>query len=121
MDTDSTPNLQDQEGANLSSASGPDINKLAGEFSAGVKFFPRVKLMMEQSRLEISALIKSLAGSAAVAENSAESADAALPAALTPPVVEPAVSAAAANIVSVFPAAAPPASRARAPGTHLHK
>jgi hypothetical protein len=117
MDTDSTPNLQDQEGANLSSASGPDINKLAGEFSAGVKFSPRVKLMMEQSRLEISALIKSLAGSAAVAENSAESADAASPAAMSPPVVEPDVSAATANIVSVFPAAAPTASRASAPGT----
>jgi hypothetical protein len=114
MDTDSNLNLQDQVGANLSSASGPDINKLAEEFSAGVKFSPRVKLMMEQSRLEISAFIKSLAGSAAAAENSAETAAATPPAVATPPVVEPAVSAAASDTVTVSPAATHPASRARA-------
>jgi hypothetical protein len=106
MDTDSTLNLQDQEGANLSSASGPDVNKLAGEFSAGVKFYPRVKLMMEQSRLEISAFIKSMSGSAAAAENSMETAAATPPA----PVVAPAVSAAVTATEAVAPAAAHPAS-----------
>jgi hypothetical protein len=110
MDTDSTLNLQDQEGANLSSTSGPDINKLAGEFSTGVKFSPRVKLMMEQSRLEISAFIKSLSGLAAVAEKSAETAAATSPA----PVVEPAISATASNTMTASPAAAHHASGARA-------
>jgi hypothetical protein len=73
MDTDSTLNL-DQEGGNQSSAGGPDINKLAGEFSSGVKFSPKVKLMMEQSRMEISAFIASLSASAAAAENIVEKA-----------------------------------------------
>jgi hypothetical protein len=68
MDTDCNLNFQDQEGANQSSASGPEINKLAGEFSSGIKFSPRVKQMMEQSRMEISAFIASLT---AAAENPA--------------------------------------------------
>jgi hypothetical protein len=91
MDTDSTLNLQDQEGANQSSTGGPDINKLAGEFSSVVKFSPKVKLMMEQSRLEISAFIASLSASAAAAEKPVETT------AVTPPapVVAPDVSAAA--------------------------
>jgi hypothetical protein len=106
MDTDSTLNLQDQEGANHSSTSGPDINKLAGEFSSGVKFSPRVKLMMEQSRLEISALIKSLSYSAAAAENSVETAAATTPA----PVVAAAVAGAVSATEAASPAAARPAS-----------
>jgi hypothetical protein len=106
MDTDSTLNLQDQEGANHSSTSGPDINKLAGEFSSGVKFSPRVKLMMEQSRLEISAFINSLSASAAAAENSVEMAAATPPA----PVEVPAVSGAVTATEADFPAAAHPAS-----------
>jgi hypothetical protein len=85
MDTDSTLNLQDQEGSKHSSTSGPDINKLAREFSSGVKFSPRVKLMMEQSRLEISAFIKSLSSSAAMAENYLETAAATPPAAVEAP------------------------------------
>jgi hypothetical protein len=106
MDTDSTLNLQDQDGSKHSSTSGPDINKLAGEFSSGVKFSPRVKLMMEQSRLEISAFIKSLSSSAAVAENSLETA------ATTPPaaVEAPADSGVVATTEDGSPAATPPAS-----------
>jgi hypothetical protein len=70
MDMDATRNQQDQEGSKNSSANGPDVNRLAGEFSSGVKFSPRVKLMMEQSRIELSAFINSLSSSVAVAENS---------------------------------------------------
>jgi hypothetical protein len=72
MDTDATRNLQDQEGSKNSAANGPDVNRLAGEFSSGVKFSPRVKLMMEQSRVELSAFVKSLSSSAAAAEISQE-------------------------------------------------
>jgi hypothetical protein len=102
MDTDTTLNFQDQEGANQSSASGPEINKLAGEFSSGVKFSPRVKQMMEQSRVEISAFIASLT---AAEENPAEMASA------TPPAtaVAPAVSAAAAENSAEKAAATTPA------------
>jgi hypothetical protein len=72
MDTDATLNLQDQEGSKNSATNGPNVNRLAGEFSSRVKFSPRVKHMMEQSRLELSAFIKSLSPSAAVAENTQE-------------------------------------------------
>jgi hypothetical protein len=102
MDTDTTLNFQDQEGANQSSTSGPEINKLAGEFSSGVKFSPRVKQMMEQSRLEISTFIASLT---AAAENPAEMAAATPPA----PAVAPAVSAAAAEKPAEKAAATTPA------------
>jgi hypothetical protein len=106
MDTDSTLNLEDQEGAKHSSTNGPDINKLAGEFSSGVKFSPRVKLMMEQSRLEISAFINLLSASAATAENSVETAAATPPA----PMEAPAVSGVVTPTEDDFPAAAHPAS-----------
>jgi hypothetical protein len=82
MDTDATLNLQDQEGSKHTTSSGPDINRLAGEFSSGVKFSPRVKLMMEQSRLELSAFINSLSSSAAMAENVQEAAAATSPTAV---------------------------------------
>jgi hypothetical protein len=68
MDTDTSRNLQDQEGSKNSAANGPDVNRLAREFSSGVKFSPRVKLMMEQSRIELLAFIKSLSSSDTVAE-----------------------------------------------------
>jgi hypothetical protein len=106
MDTDSTLNLQDQEGANQSSTSGPEINKLAGEFSSGVKFSPRVKHMMEQSRLEISAFIASLSGTAAAAEKPAEKASTTTPV----PAVAPAASTAETAPAAVSSAAAWPAS-----------
>jgi hypothetical protein len=69
MDTDAASNQQGQEGSKNSSANGPDINRPAGEFSSGVRFSPRVKRMMEQSRIELSAFISSLSSSAAVAES----------------------------------------------------
>jgi hypothetical protein len=82
MDTDATRNLQDQEGAKNLAANGPDVNRLAEEFSSGVKFSPRVKLMMEQSRIELSAFIKSLSSSNAVAAFPQEAAATPAPAAV---------------------------------------
>jgi hypothetical protein len=102
MDTDSTLNLQDQEGANQTSTGGPDINKLAGEFSSGVKFSPKVKLMMEQSRIEISAFIASLSASAAAAEKPVEKTAETPPA----PVAAPVISAAATALEAVSSAVA---------------
>jgi hypothetical protein len=68
METDTAHGSLDQNGANNAASNGPDINKLAGEFSSGVKFSPRVKLMMEHSKIEIAAFIASLSPAAAVAE-----------------------------------------------------
>jgi hypothetical protein len=68
MDTDTARNLLDQEESKNLAANGPDVNRLAGEFLSGVKFSPKVKLMMEQSRVELSAFIKSMSAPAAVAE-----------------------------------------------------
>jgi hypothetical protein len=82
MDTDVTLNLQEQEGSKNAASNGPDINKLDGGFSSGVKFSPRVKLMMEQSRLELSAFINSLSSSAAAVECSQVVAAATPPAAV---------------------------------------
>jgi hypothetical protein len=74
MDTDASRSLQEQEESKNSAANGPDVNRLAGEFSSGVKFSPKVKLMMEQSRVELSAFIKSLSAPAAAAEPSQDTA-----------------------------------------------
>jgi hypothetical protein len=60
MDTDVNHSLPAEEGSKNSTSSGPDINKLAGDFSSGVKFPPRVKSMMDQSRIELTAFINSL-------------------------------------------------------------
>jgi hypothetical protein len=68
METDVAHSRQDQDGAKNVASNGPDINKLASDFSSGVKFSPRVKLMMEQSKIEIAAFIASLAPSDATAE-----------------------------------------------------
>jgi hypothetical protein len=83
METDVAHNLQDQEGSKNAASNGPDINKLAGYFSSGVKFSRRVKLMMEQSRIELSAFINSMSSSAAMAEDSQVVAAATPPAAQT--------------------------------------
>jgi hypothetical protein len=68
METDVAPSRHDQEGSKNAASNSPDINKLAGDFSSGVKFSPRVKHMMKQSKIKIAAFINSLAPSAAVAE-----------------------------------------------------
>jgi hypothetical protein len=68
METDVTHGRNVQDGANNASSKGPDINKLVSDFSSGVKFSPKVKRMMEQSKLEIVAFIASLPSSAAAAE-----------------------------------------------------
>jgi hypothetical protein len=60
MDTDINPNQMSDEGTKGSTSSGPDINKLAGDFSLGVKFSPSVKIMMEQSRVDLRAFVASL-------------------------------------------------------------
>jgi hypothetical protein len=69
METDIAHSRHDQDGAKNDASNGPDINKLAGDFSSGIKFSPRVKLMMEQSKIEIAAFIASLSPSAAMAED----------------------------------------------------
>jgi hypothetical protein len=68
METDAAHGRLDLDGAKNAASNGPDINKLAGEFSSGVKFSPRVKLMMEHSKIEIAAFIASLSPTAAAAE-----------------------------------------------------
>jgi hypothetical protein len=68
METDVAHSCHDQDGAKNTTSNGPNINKLASDFSSGVKFSPRVKLMMEQSKIEIAAFIASLTPSAATAE-----------------------------------------------------
>jgi hypothetical protein len=68
METDVTHGRNVQDGANNASSKGPGINKLVSDFSSGVKFSPRVKRMMEQSKIEIAAFIASLPSSAAAAE-----------------------------------------------------
>jgi hypothetical protein len=68
METDVAHSRQDQEGSKNAASNGPDINKLARDFSSGVKFSPRVKHMMEQSKIEIAAFINSLAPSAVTVE-----------------------------------------------------
>jgi hypothetical protein len=67
METDVAHNRQELDGSKNDASNGPDINKLAGDFSSGVKFSPRVKLMMEQSKKEIAIFINSLVPSAATA------------------------------------------------------
>jgi hypothetical protein len=69
METDIAHSRHDQDGAKNDASNGPDINKLAGDFSSGVKFSPRVKLMMEHSKIEIAAFIASLSPAAAAAED----------------------------------------------------
>jgi hypothetical protein len=100
MDTDTSRNLQDQEKSKNSAANGPDVNRLAGEFSSGVKFSPKVKLMMEQSRVELSAFIKSLSTPTAAAEPPQEAA------AMLAPVVALDETRAATGSEVVLPAAA---------------
>jgi hypothetical protein len=68
METNVAHSRHDQEGSKNATLNGPDINKLAGDFSSGVKFSPRVKHMMVQSKIKIAAFINSLAPSAIVAE-----------------------------------------------------
>jgi hypothetical protein len=68
METDVTHDRNVQDGAKNASSKGPDINKLVSDFSSGVKFSPKVKRMMEQSKIEIAAFIASLPSSAAAAE-----------------------------------------------------
>jgi hypothetical protein len=68
METDAAHGRLDQNGTNNATSNGPDINKLAGEFSSGVKFSPRVKRMMELSKIEIAAFIASLSPDAVAAE-----------------------------------------------------
>jgi hypothetical protein len=68
METDVAHSRHEQDGSKNAASNGPDINKLAGGFSSGVKFSPRVKHMMEQSKIEIAAFINSLAPSAATVE-----------------------------------------------------
>jgi hypothetical protein len=113
MDTDVNHSLPDQEGTKNLTWSGPDINKLAGDFSSGVKFSPRVKSMMDQSRIELTAFINSLSSSATAAEFSPVVAVAEPPAALEKSV---AVSASSADGEGTSPAAA---TRAPLPGNTL--
>jgi hypothetical protein len=68
METDVAHNRHELNGSKNDASNGPDINKLAGDFSSGVKFSPRVKLMMEQSKKEIAIFINSLVPAAATAE-----------------------------------------------------
>jgi hypothetical protein len=70
METDVAHGRNDQDGAKNASSKGPDINKLASDFSSGVKFSPRVKRMMEQSKIEIATFIAALPSAAAAAEES---------------------------------------------------
>jgi hypothetical protein len=70
MEIDVAHGRNDQDGAKNASSKGPDINKLASDFSSGVKFSPRVKRMMEQSKIEIAAFIAALPSTAATAEES---------------------------------------------------
>jgi hypothetical protein len=69
METDVAHNRHELDGSKNNASIGPDINKLAGDFSSGVKFSPRVKLMMEQSKKEIAFFINSLVPAAATAED----------------------------------------------------
>jgi hypothetical protein len=69
METDVAHNCHELNGSKSDASNGPDINKLAGEFSSREKFSPRVKLMMEQSKKEIAAFINSLVPAAATTEN----------------------------------------------------
>jgi hypothetical protein len=84
METDVAHNLQNQEGSKNAASNGPDINKLAGDFSSGVKFSPKVKHMMEQSKIKIAAFINSMSPSATAAEDSLVEPAATPNAALTP-------------------------------------
>jgi hypothetical protein len=69
METDVAHNRHELDGSKNAASNGPDINKLVGDFSSGVKFSPRVKLMMEQSKKEIVVFINSLVPAAATAED----------------------------------------------------
>jgi hypothetical protein len=70
MDTDNSPSLVSIGEASKSTSNGPDVNKLASDFSLGVRFSPRVKMMMDQSRAKLRALADALsAASSAGAES----------------------------------------------------
>jgi hypothetical protein len=62
MDTDISPNLESAGETSKSSTSGPDVNKLASDFTSSVRFSPRVKRMMEEARTELRALADALSG-----------------------------------------------------------
>jgi hypothetical protein len=68
METDVAYSRHDQEGSKNAASNGPDISKLAGDFFSGVKFSPRFKHKMEQSKIKIAAFVNSLAPSAVAAE-----------------------------------------------------
>jgi hypothetical protein len=70
METDTTPSLAPVGEASRSTSSGPDVNKLASDFSSGVKFSPRVKMMMDQSRAKLRALTEALSAADTVAAGS---------------------------------------------------
>jgi hypothetical protein len=64
MDTDTTPSLASMEEASRSTSSGLDVNKLASDFSSGVRFSPKVKMVMDQSRAELRILAEALSATA---------------------------------------------------------
>jgi hypothetical protein len=70
MDTEISPSLESAGEASKSSASGPDVNKLASDFSSGVRFSPRVKKMMEQARAELRALADAFSGASSTGAES---------------------------------------------------
>jgi hypothetical protein len=104
METDVAHSRHELDGSKPAASSGPDINKLAGDFSSGVNFSPRVKLMMEQSKKEIAIFINSLSPAAATVENQLNIA--AAPEAVA--CVDPGMLAAAADSLSPVAATAGP-------------
>jgi hypothetical protein len=60
METDQNPKQTPDNGGKGSTSSGTDVNKLASNFSSGVKFSPQVKKMMERSREELRSFVASL-------------------------------------------------------------
>jgi hypothetical protein len=103
MDTDISPSLETAGEASKSSVSGPDVNKLASDFSSGVRFSPRVKKMMEQARAELRTLADSFSGA------SSTGAESPMLEAVPPPAAAAAAEAAATDML-------PPADDATAAG-----
>jgi hypothetical protein len=70
MDTDNTLSLESAGEASKSTSNGPNVNKLANDFFSGVRFSPKVKMMMDQSRVELRALANALSAASNVGAES---------------------------------------------------
>jgi hypothetical protein len=110
MDTDISPSLESAGETSKSLASGPDVNKLASDFSSGVRFSPRVKKMMEQARAELRALVDAFSGDSFMGAEPPMLDAVPPPAAAATAVLPPANAAAATEIAASASVCASPAS-----------